>query len=202
MASAITHFIVGAALALPAAESPVMRKVLPGWQIPVSCGLLAAAPDLDTFAMRAFEIPYGSFFGHRGFFHSPFFLILFSAFLAAVVARRQTRSTWLWLTLLWAGASITHPLLDMLTDGGAGVMLLYPFSEARVFFPWQPIHVSPLDISSFFRRAGDILLSELPFCAAAVAIGLAARSFLFRKGLQRRLGARGQRGSHRVHDHR
>ena len=35
-------------------------------------GLLAVAPDFDTFAMEAFNIPYHSFFGHRGFFHSPF----------------------------------------------------------------------------------------------------------------------------------
>jgi len=188
MASAISHFVVGAALALPAVESRVLCTVLPRWGIPISCGLLAAAPDSDTFAMRAFDIPYGSFFGHRGFFHSPFFLILFSALLAASVARRQSRSAVLSLGLLWAGAAITHPLLDMLTDGGAGVMLLYPFSDARLFFAWRPIHVSPLDISSFFSRAGGILLSELPFCAAAVVIGLAgyaiaARSFSFRKGL-------------------
>src|ERR1039458_2624340 len=76
MASAIAHFIVGAALALPAIESRTIREVLPRWAIPISCGALAVAPDLDTIAMRAFGIPYGSFFGHRGFFHSPFFLIL------------------------------------------------------------------------------------------------------------------------------
>src|ERR1035441_8335416 len=74
MASAIAHFIVGAALALPAIESRTIRGVLPRWAIPISCGALAVAPDLDTFAMRVFGIPYGSFFGHRGFFHSPFFL--------------------------------------------------------------------------------------------------------------------------------
>ena len=164
MASAITHFIVAASLAIPA---------LPRWRIPLSCGLIAVAPDFDTFAMRAFDIPYGSFFGHRGFFHSPFFLILFCALLAAMVARRH-------LTWIWAGAAITHPLLDMLTDGGAGVMLLFPFSQSRLFFPWRPIHVSPLDIASFFSRAGGILLSELPFCLAAVVIGLAARCLLQR----------------------
>src|ERR1039457_934255 len=76
MASAIAHFIVGAALALPAIELRTIREGLPRWAIPVSCGVLAVAPDLDTFAMRVFGIPYGSFFGHRGFFHSPFFLIL------------------------------------------------------------------------------------------------------------------------------
>src|SRR5262249_14950745 len=82
MASAITHCIVGASLALPAVEAQSIRAAMPRWAIPVSCGLLAVAPDLDTIVMRALDIPYGSFFGHRGFFHSPFFLILFSALMS------------------------------------------------------------------------------------------------------------------------
>src|SRR5258705_171345 len=198
MASAITHFIVGAALALPALEFRTIRAVLPRWAIPVSSGLLAVVPDLDTFAMRALKIPYGSIFGHRGFFHSPFFLILFSVMLAATVARRATgwirkldppapvlcpaailtRRATGWMAAMWAGCAITHPLLDALTDGGSGVMLLFPFSEERMFFPWRPIHVSPLDISRFFDRAGYILGSEWPFCLAAIAIGVCGRCTL------------------------
>jgi len=173
MASAITHFVVGAALALPAIESRTVRRVLPRWMIPVSCGALAVAPDLDTIAMRVFAIPFGSFFGHRGFFHSPFFLILLAGTLAAMVAGRRSSRAAVWLGLLWAGCAVTHPLLDMLTDGGSGVMLLFPFSEERLFFPWRPIHVSPLGVMRFFSRAGYILRSEMPFCIAAVAIGKA-----------------------------
>ena len=173
MASAITHFIVATALAAPAAESRSLRRVLPQWGIPVSCGLMAVFPDFDSITMRAFGIPYRSLFGHRGFFHSPFFLILFSALAATLVTRRFGRAIILRLALIWACAAITHPLLDMLTDGGAGVMLLFPFSEARLFFPWRPIHASPLDISLFFDMAGYILRSELPFCIAATVIGLA-----------------------------
>ncbi len=169
MASEITHFIVGAALALPALESRSIRAILPRWAIPISSGLLAVAPDLDTFAMRAFQIPYHHFFGHRGFFHSPFFLLM----LCAALSRAHG-----WLTALWASCAITHPLLDMLTDGGSGVMLLFPFSQARLFFPWRPIHVSPLDISTFFDRAGYILGSEWPFCVAAIAIGVCGRCTL------------------------
>ena len=82
MASAITHFIVGAALALPAR----FDGVLPRWAVPVTGGLLAAAPDLDTPLMFALDIPRGSLFAHRGFFHSPFFLALFCSLLAAIVA--------------------------------------------------------------------------------------------------------------------
>jgi len=172
MASAITHFIVGAALALPAMESRSIRRVLKPWAIPLTAGLLAVAPDLDTPAMQIFGIPYRSFWGHRGFFHSPFFLLLLCAALAAIVARRQGWRAWALLTVLWAGCAITHPLLDMLTDGGSGVMALYPFSAARYFFPWHPIHVSPLSIARFFSRAAYILKSEMPFDVAALLVGV------------------------------
>ena len=172
MASAITHFVVGAALALPAMESRALREVLPRWAIPVTSGLLAVAPDLDTVAMQMFDISHGSLFGHRGVFHSACFLALFTSALAALAARRSRRSFG-WLAVLWISCAVTHPLLDMLTDGGSGVMLLFPFSEARLFFPWRPIHVSPLGIARFFSRAGYILQSEAPFDALAVALGVA-----------------------------
>jgi inner membrane protein len=140
-----------------------------------SADLRAVVPDLDTWAMLALDIPRGSFFSHRGFFHSPFFLALLALAVAALVAKGRT--TFL-LAAVWAGAAITHPLLDMLTDGGSGVMLLFPFSAERLFFPWRPIRVSPLTIARFFDRAGEILWSELPFCAAAVFLGLAVRGIV------------------------
>lgn len=164
MASAITHFVVGASIGLPA--------VVPerGWWIPITCGLFGAAPDLDMYAMFAFDIPRGSIFSHRGFFHSPFFLALAAFTIAWLVMKKRG---WIALGALWTCAAVTHPLLDMLTDGGSGVMLLYPFSTERLFFPWRPIRVSPLGIARFFERAGEILFSEFPFNLAAVAAGLA-----------------------------
>ncbi len=173
MASAITHFIVGAALALPARIDG-----MPRWAVPLTCGLLAVAPDLDTPLMFALDIPWGSLFAHRGFFHSPFFLALFCSALA--IAARGGRS-WIALAALWSACAITHPLLDMLTDGGSGVMLFFPLTEARYFFPWRPIRVSPLGILRFFDRAGEILASEAPFDAAAIAAGAACR-LLLRRG--------------------
>jgi inner membrane protein len=175
MASAITHFVVGAGLALPCAELPRLRAVLRPWALPVTAGLFAVAPDLDTWAMMALHIPHGSFFAHRGFFHSPFFLALLALAVASVVTTGRAVPT---LAAVWAGAAITHPLLDMLTDGGSGVMLLFPFSTERLFFPWRPIRVSPLTIARFFDRAGEILWSELPFCAAALLLGWTVRGIM------------------------
>jgi len=83
--------------------------------------------------------------------------------------------------MLWAGCAITHPLLDAMTDGGLGVMLLFPFSEARLFFPWRPIHVSPLSIVRFFDQAAYILWSELPFCIAALVLGTSGLLVRMRK---------------------
>ena len=68
MASAITHFVVGASLALPAAARS-------NWSVPVTAGLLAVAPDLDTYLMLVLGIPRGTLFAHRGFFHSALFLL-------------------------------------------------------------------------------------------------------------------------------
>jgi inner membrane protein len=184
LASAITHFIVGAAIALPAMESRALRPVMPPWALPVTAGLWAAAPDLDTWLMFGLGIPRGSIFSHRGFFHSPFFLILAAVLLAGVVAERHGRPAVRWLALMWAASALTHPLLDMLTDGGSGVMVLIPFSFGRFFFPWRPIRVSPLTIARFFERAGPILWSELPFSAAALAVGVIG--LLWRKARYKR----------------
>jgi len=180
MASAITHFIVGAALAFPAMNAPVLRGVMPPWVVSVAGGLLAAAPDLDTIAMQTLDIPHGSLFAHRGVFHSAAFLLLLVFVLSALVARPRWRAV-VSLGLVWWVCAVTHPLLDMLTDGGSGVMILFPFTESRLFFPWRPIRVSPLGIIRFFSRAGEILASEAPFDVAAVALGLAGRVVLRRR---------------------
>ena len=167
MASAITHFIVGASLALPATRSRAITAVMPAWAVPITAGLLAVAPDLDTYLMLALDLRYGTVFSHRGFFHSALFLSGVSFGLSTLAAKRCWQ-----IGFVWSICALTHPLLDMLTDGGSGVMLLFPFSEQRLFFGWRPIRVSPLGIARFFSRAGEILASEAPFCAIALAIGV------------------------------
>ena len=173
LASAITHFAVGALLALPAVHSKAIRRTLKPWMIPVTAGVLAVAPDLDTYLVSPFQVARGTLFAHRGFFHSILFLSLFCTALALIVARRRPLISAWWMAALWAISAITHPLLDMLTDGGPGVMLLYPITEQRLFFPWRPIHVSPLSVARFFSRAGYILKSELPFIGGALVLGVA-----------------------------
>jgi len=172
VSSATAHFLIGAALSLPALRLVELTTILPRWRLPVISGLLAAAPDLDLAGRRAFGIPAGSLFAHRGFFHSPFFLILLAAALAGIIARGHSHKVFFWLWLIWAGCMVTHPLLDALTNGGIGVTLLLPFSRARLFFPWRPIYTPPAGVENLIGRAWFIRRSEIPFCLAAAAIGI------------------------------
>jgi inner membrane protein len=151
--------------------------LLPGWRLPVSAGLLAMVPDLDLAGRQLFGIPAPTLLSHRGLFHSPFFLILLVGALALLVARRSSRKTIAYLWLLWTGCILTHPLLDALTDGGRGVMLLIPFERTRLYFPWRPIH-TPQEHLSLLARAFVIRSSEIPFCAAAVIVGVSGTLLL------------------------
>jgi inner membrane protein len=170
VSSEAAHFLVGAALALPALKSRELTEMLPAWTIPVSSGLLATIPDLDLAWKHVFGPTHSNILGHRGLFHSPFFLILLSGVLAVIVARHHSRRAFAWLWLVWAGCMITHPLLDSLTAGGTGVMLLLPFTRARFHFPWRPLQeASPEDL---FSRAWFLRRSEIPFCIAATGIGI------------------------------
>jgi len=59
-------------------------------------------------------------------------------------------------------AVVSHPLLDMLTSGGLGVALYWPYSNERVFFDVRPIAVSPIGIANFFTvRGWRVIKSEL-----------------------------------------
>ena len=112
------------------------------WVLSVVCAVL---PDVDVWAF-SLGIPYGHFFGHRGFFHSPFFAACSSFILLCLVMwevklfSKQWWKYWIYLFILAA----SHGLLDACTNGGLGVALLSPFSNTRYFFPWTPIQVSAI----------------------------------------------------------
>lgn len=118
----------------------------------------AAAPDLDVLSFH-FGIPYGSEWGHRGWTHSLLFAAVFGVALSALFFRQA--EDFRMIALFCALAMASHPLLDMLTTGGRGVALFWPFSPERLFFPWRPILVSPLGAGAFFSSWGlRVLASE------------------------------------------
>jgi inner membrane protein len=65
------------------------------------------------------------------------------------------------LMICFSLATFSHPLLDMLTDGGLGVALFAPLTNERYFFPWRPVEVSPIGVGFFSRRGLDVIFSEI-----------------------------------------
>ena len=74
----------------------------------------------------------------------------------------------------------SHGLLDMLTNGGLGVALFWPFEQTRHFAPLTPIAVSPIGLSDFISaRGATVLWSEaiwiwMPL-TLVVAVGIGIR---------------------------
>ena len=128
------------------------------WIVTAGCAIL---PDVDAIGF-AFGIPYGSTFGHRGFTHSIAFAVLAGVFAAALIFWNQrSRIGTGKLMIYFFLVTLSHPLLDSLTNGGLGVALLSPFSNRRFFAPWRPIEVSPIGLQ-FFSSSGLVaFLSEI-----------------------------------------
>jgi len=173
VASIFSHAVaamgIGACFYRPGTPRPV-------WALGAACSVI---PDLDVIGFR-FGIPYGDFWGHRGFTHS----LLFAALLASAVIfigfRKVLPSigrTTLWLYLFLATAS--HGFLDAMTDGGLGVAFFSPLDNHRYFFPWTPIRVSPIGVGRFFSHRGlEVLQSELLWIwLPAAVLVIAAWSF-------------------------
>jgi inner membrane protein len=165
----LSHAVFGAALYLPFRNHLPRRFAILG----AACAII---PDLDVVGFR-FGVDYADVLGHRGLSHSIAFAVLFAAGLVVLsrsLPARARFAAWLYL----AAAMASHGFFDAFTDGGLGVALLAPFSNARLFFPWRPIEVSPLGISRIFSARGlDVLTSELLWVGlpslAVLLLGLA-----------------------------
>jgi inner membrane protein len=141
--------------------------------------VLPVLPDADVIAFK-FGIPYGHFFGHRGFFHSLFFALILAVLVVGLFFKdkrffsKERFSYLLYFFLLTA----SHGVLDAFTNGGLGIALLSPFDTTRYFFPWQPIEVAPIGIWAFFSDWGvrvlwsEILWIWLPLVVIVVLVKL------------------------------
>ena len=107
--------------------------------------LSAILPDADVIAFK-FGIAYEHPLGHRGFTHSILFALLWAGLLALWLGKKDKLVYFLVLFF----STVSHGLLDAMTTGGKGVGFLIPFDNARHFFPWRPIKVSPIGIKDFF----------------------------------------------------
>jgi inner membrane protein len=164
----MTHAAVGIALVRLAQPSATGRA---GWSLVWTASLASMAADADVLAFR-FGIPYEHALGHRGFSHS----LVAGALLGAAfwgyakwrARERRAEIGWRAFAALIAVA-VSHPLLDMLTDGGLGCAVFAPFSWERYFFPVTPVPVSPIGPrAGVWGVFGAEILFFWPLCAGAV----------------------------------
>ena len=143
---------------------PVVAVALAPWLRGANARLLAAGalctvlPDADTLG-RHLGVPALEM-AHRGATHS----IAFALVAAAAIAWLG-RGAWRDVSPRAAFAflfacTLSHALLDMATSGGPGIQLVWPFAEARLFWPWRPIAVSPLDAGTFYGPRGRVVLAS------------------------------------------
>ena len=156
MPTIFSHAVVGAVASRFIAVPSVSPRRLAVWS-----ALCALLPDLDVLGIPGVDL-WNNAFAHRGLTHSLAFALLTGIVVATVLTRpAHTRRVWLLLCAYFSSVTLSHALLDMLTDGGPGVQLLAPFSDAEFFFPWRPIEVSPLGARFFSARAWAVIASEL-----------------------------------------
>jgi len=187
MPTVLGHAMVGIGLGAFAVSRE--RTVSQNVSTVASLSILSAVPDLDTLAF-AFGIPYSPAIGHRGFFHSAVFAMMLGTFFFGVAYLDRQRYRRMGATgnpegkmhaallLVYLLVSISHPLLDMLTDGGLGIALLAPFANERLFFPLQPIPVSPIGVSASVL---PVLKWELMVFGPIVVVGWAAAVLMRRR---------------------
>ena len=126
------------------------------WLLTAGCAML---PDIDVVGL-SFGVPYTSMWGHRGITHSIFFALLTGIVVGLVSFAGEQRNRFV-LVVYFFLVTLSHPLLDALTNGGRGVALFAPFSATRYFSPWRPIEVSPLGIGFFCERGLEVIASEI-----------------------------------------
>ncbi len=169
MPTVFTHAVVAVAAGLAFRGRREPERF---WVWAIACSLL---PDADVLAFFL-GIPYGHPFGHRGFFHSPFFAVSWGFLVATLAFREVPRfsARWWGFGALFSLITASHGLLDALTDGGMGIALLAPFDQGRYFFPVTPIVVSPIGFKqipwewvSVLVRS-ELLYVWLPACCVVV----------------------------------
>ena len=171
MATIFSHPAVPLAAAVALGSGVIPRRLL---EFGMICSIL---PDLDVLAFN-FGIPYEAVMGHRGFTHSVLFAVLVALVFRYGSTMGRERP---WTTLLFLfGATISHGVLDAMTNGGLGVGFMTPFTTRRYFLPARWIEVSPIGVSFFSLRGWMVIKSELLTvwlpCLVVALLGYSLRS--------------------------
>jgi len=149
----IGHLAVG----LAAARVTTPPAGLGRWRWTILLAAVSLAPDLDVLGFPL-GVPYDAPFGHRGALHS----LAFAALCGCALALAGRASGLPPLPILCSTILVmaSHGILDAFTDGGRGVALLWPFTDARYFAPWRPIPVSSIGPAVFSGRGLHVIFHE------------------------------------------
>ena len=169
--ASIGHLATGALIGAAYARATDSRP-LPAI---VAFAALAAAPDLDLLAIP-FD-PGGTPLGHRVMTHALPFAAVVSLAVALALGKRPHRMLIGVLSFL---AMASHGVLDAFTRHGSGPALLWPITDARYPFSWQPIRGAESFEGYFAWQAIPTLLTEgimfLPVVAVTALILIRRRS--------------------------
>lgn len=148
----VGHAILG----LAAARAYAPSREVP-WRTAATFLALALFPDLDVLLLRL-HAHLGDAGLHRGASHA--LLVSAALGLAAAALGGQGRSRW---AMLWAAVltAASHPLADLFTGGGAGVMLAWPWSEARFLAPLRLLPAAPMGPRLLSARGLGVAAREL-----------------------------------------
>jgi inner membrane protein len=152
MPTVISHPAIPIALAMIGGRIHVPVRLL------LAATVASILPDTDVAGFY-WGIPYDQAWGHRGFSHSIAFALIIGC-LGILLASRLRASKIAAFMVLFI-STLSHGILDALTTGGLGVAFFSPFSNQRLFLPWQYIQVAPISIMRFFSVRGlGVLKSE------------------------------------------
>jgi inner membrane protein len=176
MPSVVSHPAVPLALATMLPHEVVSPSV-------VFLGMVCSTiPDLDVVGFK-FGVPREHVLAHRGLSHSIAFAVCLSGCLTWLlsVESQELKASSLTVFFFLCLSTLSHGLLDAMTNGGSDVAFFAPFHHQRYFLPWRPIHVSPITVSGFFSARGvRVLRSELRWIWMPAA-GLAIFATLLRR---------------------
>lgn len=152
--------------ALPIAAALIIGRERLTLPIVVTGAMFAMLPDADVVGFRL-GIGYAEEWGHRGATHSLVFAAAMAACAIALLRPQRWRLAYAYLF----AAMASHGLLDMLTNGGLGAAVLWPFDSSRHFWPFTPVAVSPIGVGNFLStRGAAVLLSELIWIISPLAL--------------------------------